>query len=140
MLVPFLWSLARRLKSSEVTSRVTKGPLAAWGCCPLTEGRLDGRKRPKPGEQRSKLRKGVCCGAVKVKTWLLKDPGGIPFPWSIWATRCRELSVAIGSEACSWSGTLQSVSGWASRAQNAGSRNSGMTPPATPDTHLRPWS
>lgn len=46
----------------------------------------------------------------------------------------QRASVAIGSEACNWSGTLQSVSGWASRAQNADSRNSGMTPHATPNT------
>lgn len=43
-------------------------------------------------------------------------------------------SVAVGSEASSRSRTLQSVSGWASRAQNAGSRNRGMTPYTTPNT------
>lgn len=106
-----MWSLTCRLKSSEVTSRVTKGPLAAWGCCPLTEVQLDGRKRPKPGEQRSKLRKGVCCGAVKVKTWATEGPGRDTVPLEYLVYEMQRASVARGSEACSWSGTLQSVFG-----------------------------
>lgn len=95
---------------------------------------LDGGKKSKPGKQRSKLMERSLLRGCESEDMATEGPGRESVPLEYLVYKMQRASVAIGSEACSWSGTLRSVLGWASRAQNAGSGNRGMTPHATPNT------